>query len=172
MKIDTIETARLFLRGFTKNDAAFAFSIWNDPEMGQYLPDPTANNEEKKNELLKEYETLGEDEECCYLISEDKTTRERIGTCSFIVDESGVYDIAYCVHKSKWGHGYGTEVANGLADYAKMKGASKMTIWVTKGNAASAKIAKKLGGIVVKENTFIKRGTNDQYTDEMYEIML
>lgn len=172
MKIQEIETPRLLLRGFTKEDAWFAFGIWNDPEMGEYLPDPTDIDEEKKKELLKMYETLGDDEECCYLISEDKHTHERIGTCSFIIDENGVYDIAYCVHESKWGNGYATEMAKGLADYAKMQGASKMTIWVTKGNAASAQIAKKLGGIVVKENTFIKRGTNTQYTDEMYEIML
>ena len=39
MKIQNIETARLILRGFTKEDALWAYSIWNNPEMGQYLPD-------------------------------------------------------------------------------------------------------------------------------------
>lgn len=39
MKIENIETARLILRGFTKEDALWAYSIWNNPEMGQYLPD-------------------------------------------------------------------------------------------------------------------------------------
>ena len=39
MKIPNIETARLILRGFTKEDALWAYSIWNNPEMGQYLPD-------------------------------------------------------------------------------------------------------------------------------------
>ena len=39
MKINDIETPRLLLRGFTKEDALWAYSIWNNPEMGQYLPD-------------------------------------------------------------------------------------------------------------------------------------
>ena len=40
MKIKPIETERLLLRGFTKDDAPFALSIWNDPDMSEYLPDP------------------------------------------------------------------------------------------------------------------------------------
>lgn len=32
MKIQIIETPRLYLRGFEKNDAGFAISIWNDRE--------------------------------------------------------------------------------------------------------------------------------------------
>ena len=39
VKIKPIETPRLTLRGFTKEDAIWAYSIWNDPEMGEYLPD-------------------------------------------------------------------------------------------------------------------------------------
>ena len=33
MKIESIETERLYLRGFTREDARFAVGIWNDPEM-------------------------------------------------------------------------------------------------------------------------------------------
>lgn len=47
MKINDIETSRLSLRGFTKEDALWAYSIWNNPEMGQYLPD-----EEKEERWL------------------------------------------------------------------------------------------------------------------------
>ena len=49
MKINDIETPRLLLRGFTKEDALWAYSIWHDPEMGQYLPD------EAKEEIDDEY---------------------------------------------------------------------------------------------------------------------
>ena len=49
MKIPNIETSRLILRGFTKEDALWAYSIWNNPEMGQYLPD------EAKEEIDAEY---------------------------------------------------------------------------------------------------------------------
>lgn len=39
MRVETLETERLYLRGFQKEDAIFAISIWNDPEIGEYLPD-------------------------------------------------------------------------------------------------------------------------------------
>ena len=40
MKIETIETPRLALRGFTPEDAPFAISLWNDPVTGRGLSDP------------------------------------------------------------------------------------------------------------------------------------
>ena len=70
MKIEKIETPRLYLRGFTPADADFALSIWNDPEMGEYLLDGAM--ETVSDAYRREIEQLGEDEECCYLIAEDK----------------------------------------------------------------------------------------------------
>lgn len=61
MKINDIETPRLLLRGFTKEDALWAYSIWNDPEMGQYLPDEA--KEEIDEAYLKMLEGLGDDDE-------------------------------------------------------------------------------------------------------------
>ena len=48
MKIQTIETPRLYLRSFEKEDARFAISIWNDPEMGEYLLDEAMEYDRKK----------------------------------------------------------------------------------------------------------------------------
>ena len=124
MKINDIETSRLLLRGFTKEDALWAYSIWNNPEMGQYLPDEA--KEEIDDEYLKMLEGLGEDDECCYLIPVFKDSLERVGTCSFMISEDKkVYDIAYCVHKKFWCQGYATEIAQGMIDYARGKGAGK-----------------------------------------------
>ena len=39
MKINEIETSRLLLRNFTKEDALWEYHIWNDSEMGKYLVD-------------------------------------------------------------------------------------------------------------------------------------
>ena len=61
MKIENIETPRLILRGFTKEDALWAYNIWNNPEMGQYLPDEA--KEDIDYEYLKQLEVLGDDEE-------------------------------------------------------------------------------------------------------------
>jgi len=129
MLAEAIETKRLYLRGFQKEDAAFAIGIWNDPEMGEYLPDEAM--EEIDAAYLKEIEELAEDEECCYMIAELKDTHARVGTCSFIPGEDGrVYDIAYCVHRKYWRNGYATEMAKGMVDYAKARGADRVTVRV------------------------------------------
>ena len=171
MKINDIETPRLLLRGFTKEDALWAYSIWNNPEMGQYLPDEA--KEEIDDEYLKMLEGLGEDKECCYLTPVFKNSLERVGTCSFMIsDDKKVYDIAYCVHKNFWRQGYATEIAQGMIDYARSQGAEKVTIYVGQENAASNRVAQKCGGKIVSESTYKKKGTDIIMKDYKYEIVL
>lgn len=144
MKIETIETSRLLLRGFSKEDAMWAYRIWNDPQVGQYLPDEA--KEGIDYEYLKQLEVLGEGEK--------------------------VYDIAYCVHKKFWGNGYATEIAQGLIGYARRKGAEKVTIYVNQENIASNCVARKCGGKIVSESTYKKRGTDQIMKDYKYEVTL
>ncbi len=168
MKIKTIETPRLYLRSFAKEDARFAISIWNDPEMGQYLPDPALLTVDE--EYLKLVESLGDDDTCCYLIAESKATGERIGTCSFLPDADGkIYDIAYCVHKNFWRNGYATEMAEGMLCYAKKQGAKKATVRVNQQNEASNRIVRKLGFEVGGEKSYQKKGTDLTFIDFCYE---
>lgn len=169
MRVETIETKRLYLRGFQKEDAVFAISIWNDPKMGEYLPDEAMD--EIDEAYLKEIEDLSKDEVCCYMIAEFKDTHERVGTCSFIASEDGkVYDIAYCVHKKYWRNGYATEMAGGMVDYAKRHGAGKVTVRVNKDNIASNAIVKKMGFEVTGEKNYKKRGTELEFGDYLYEL--
>lgn len=171
MKIQTIETPRLYLRSFEKEDARFAISIWNDPEMGEYLPDEAM--EEIDEAYVREIEALSEDEDCCYLISELKDSHTRIGTCSFMVSDDGsTYDIAYCVHRDHWGNGYATEAAKGMIDHAVRQGAKKVTVRVNQDNIASNRVVRKLGFQVTGEYTYQKRGTEKEFTDYLYELQL
>lgn len=171
MKIKTIETPRLFLRGFEKEDARFAISIWNDPEMGEYLADEAM--EAVDAEYLNEIEVLGDDEVCCYLISELKETGERIGTCSFMPSEDGkIYDIAYCVHKNHWRKGFATEMIQGMIDHAKAQGAKKITVCVDKENVASNAVVRKFGFSVAEESAYKKRGTDKMCADYKYELII
>lgn len=171
MKIENIETSRLILRSFTKEDALWAYSIWNSPEMGQYLPDEA--KEGIDYEYLKQLEVLGEDEECCYLIPIFKDSHERVGTCSFMVSEGKkIYDIAYCVHKNFWCQGYATEIVQGMIEYARKQGAEKVTILVGQENVASNRVAQKCGGKIVSESTYKKKGTDIIMKDYKYEVLL
>ena len=169
MKIEPIETERLRLRGFTPADAAFALSIWNDPEMGEYLLDECM--ETVSDEYFREIQALGDDPECCYLIAEDKTTGERIGTCSFI-PTGDVYDIAYCVHKQYWRQGYATEMVGGMIGHAKSRGAKKITVFIFSENPGSNAIARKFGFRLAETLVKKKRGTDREIIDYKYELDL
>ena len=171
MKADSIITERLRLRGFTPEDACFAISIWNDPDMGEYLPDESMT--EIDPEYLKMVEGLGDDEECCYMIAEDKATLRRIGTCSFIPSPDGSeYDIAYCVHRDNWRKGYATEMVGGMIDYARSHGAACVTVRVNKENVASNRVAAKFGFRVTGETSYTKHGTDRVFTDYEYRLSL
>ncbi len=169
MRIQTIETERLYIRSFEKGDARFAIEIWNSPDMGEYLPDESMD--EITDEYLREIEALPKDEECYYLIAELKNSHQRIGTCSFMVSEDmQTYDIAYCVHKNYWKNGYATEMVRGMMRYAKQHGANKLTVRVNKENVASNKVMAKFGFKVVGESTYKKRGTDLEFSDYLYEL--
>lgn len=171
MKIADIDTKRLKLRNYVKNDLSFVMSIWNDPEMGKYLPDPVISDIDEK--YRRALETLEEDEECCYLIAESKDTGERIGTCSFIPSEDGlVYDMAYCVHMNYWRKGYATEILKAMMDYAKDHGAEKITVFVNKENKASKAVVRKFNFTIVGESSYKKRGTDLSFEDYKYELKL
>jgi len=169
MRVETIETERLNLRPFERTDARFAISIWNDKEMGEYLLDEAM--EEISDEYLRMIEDLADDEECYYMIAENKDTRERIGTCSFILSEDGsTMDIAYCVLKKLWRNGYATEMARGMVAYAKTHGVEKVTISIAKDNAGSIGVARKLGCALKGEKLCVKRGEEEAHTVCLYEL--
>lgn len=169
MKISEIITKRLRIRNYKKTDMAFAMSIWNDPEMGKYLPDPSFEHIDKN--YRQALETLEEDKACCYLIAESLETGKRIGTCSFIPSEDGFsYDLGYCVYINYWNQGYATEMVQGMINYAKAHGAKKITAPVNKKNIASNKVMNKLGFFVVGETCCKKYGTNKRIEEYLYEL--
>lgn len=171
MKIESIESSRLIIRSFLKEDAYLAYKIWNDPEMGEYLPDEAKVGVDSK--YIKELEELENDPDCVYLIPISKETKKRVGTCSFLLTDGGdKYDIAYCVHKSLWNKGYATEIAQALISYARKKGTSKVSIIINQENMASRRVAEKCDGKIVSEDTFTKKGSKEVKKNYKYEINL
>lgn len=171
MKIPAIRTKRLRLRNYEKTDKEFAMGIWNDSEMGKYLPDPSIENMDEI--YLKALDELDTDETCCYLIAENLENGKRIGTCSFVPSEDGeTYDLGCCVHARYQNRGYATEMEQGMIDYAREHGAKKITAPVNKENGASNAVMKKLGFSVVGETTCKKRGTDIVLQEYLYELEL
>ncbi len=59
-----------------------------------------------------------------------------------------------------------------MIEFARGQGAEKVTVYVSKGNIPSNRVAVKCGGKIVDEKTFKKRGTDIIMEDYLYEILL
>ncbi|KAF5075401.1 Acetyltransferase (GNAT) domain protein [anaerobic digester metagenome] len=164
-------TSRLRLRNYTSADLDFVMSMWNDPEMGKYMPDPAYDDiDESYRKALNE---LQDDEECRYLIAERSDTGERIGACSFLPSPDGrIYDLGYSVHSDHWNQGYATEMAQAMIDHAQANGAEKITAPVHQENIASNAVMKKLGFTVIGETSCKKYGTGRLLPEYLYELSL
>ena len=173
MRIETLETPRLLLRGFQPEDADFAIGMWNDAEIGRWLSDPRLEDIPDQAAYRKDIENLGEAIDCCHMVAVDKADGQRIGTCSFGPENNGrSYDIAYAVHPSQQCRGYGTEMVQALIDYARARGVGAVTIRIAQENAASTALARKGGAQVIASGSYTKGGTNEVIPDFLYELKL
>ncbi len=173
MKIETIETPRLSLRGFMPEDAPFAISLWNDAVTGRWLSDPRIEDIPDQDAYLKTIETLGDAMDCCYLVAVDRESGERIGTCSFKPENNGrSYDLAYAVDPARQRNGYGTEMVQALIDYARARQAGAVTVCIARENEASNALARKVGAQIIATGTFTKEGSGEVIPNYLYELKL
>ncbi|MCB0530864.1 MAG: GNAT family N-acetyltransferase [Lewinellaceae bacterium] len=64
-----------------------------------------------------------------------------VGTCALILNEDEEHEIGFRFLEKYWGQGYGTEVANGLVDYAMaLPGVTGLVAYVYSANIGSVKV--------------------------------
>lgn len=146
------------MRGYLKTDLEFVSGMWFDKENGKYLSDPEkAYIDEKYQKAIDE---MAESPLGYYFVAEQLETGERLGSCCAFPDEDCKnelrFDIGYCVHKSFWRQGYGTEIVTVLLDWIRAQGGVIVTAEAAKENTASVELLKKLGFEIVGESAFRK----------------
>lgn len=158
---------RICLRNCMESDLPFFMDMWFDEENGKYLSDPT---KEYVDEIFqKALDTLGESQYGYYLAIEHTDTRERIGSACVFPDEARkVYDIGYCIAKSKWNQGYGSETIGLLLEWLRANGAEKVTAEAAIDNIPSNMLLRKFGFEVEKEASFKKYNMPVQFDSYIY----
>lgn len=172
MKLDRAITGdKLILRDYEKADLDFCTGMWFDPENGKYLSDPTAEHVDEVYQ--KALDAMEGNQDGCYLIAERKDTGETVGTCCAFPDGEGkTWDIGYCVRKSCWRQGYGTEIVKLLTGWLRERGAESMTAEAAVENAGSCKLLENSGFAVQRESTFKKYGTEQRFKSYVYQKKL
>ncbi|MDE6579336.1 MAG: GNAT family N-acetyltransferase [Ruminiclostridium sp.] len=147
---------RIAIRSYQKSDLDFVSGMWFDKENGRYLSAPEKEYIDEK--FQRAVDGLEDSSFGYYFVAELLDTGELIGSCSTFPDsdDKSVFDIGYCVVKSHWREGFGSEIVSVLLDWIKSEGGTTVTAEVAKENKASCGLLKKLGFEVVKETSFKK----------------
>lgn len=168
MKIEqNIHGKRICLRNYAESDLTFLTDMWFDEENGKYTSDPT--REYVDQVFQQALDTLGESKYGYYLVIELADTSKPIGSvCMFPDEEKKMYDIGYCIHKSKWNQGYGSEAIALVLEWLKSNGAEKITAEVAIDNIPSNRLLRKYGFEVIKEAEFKKYNMDLSFDSYIY----
>lgn len=146
-----LETERLIIRDNILEDLEAHHMLMSNPEVMSYIQDiQTHSYEASKANLMFSIEASKKVPRIFYFFAMiHKETKEHIGSVGMTILEkgdSGNAELGYFIHKKYWGHGYTSEAAKAVIDYAFDElGIYKITTGCVYENHRSEKIMKKLG---------------------------
>jgi RimJ/RimL family protein N-acetyltransferase len=141
-----VTTERLRLRHPRREDARPLALIFADPEVMTYLGGPR-----DYDEIVAEIEAeVGAEPKPLDLWPLELVAERRvIGFCGLVpkdVDGVQEHEVVYILARDAWGHGYATEAAAGLIDYAfTVHGFNHVISMIHADNAASVRVAERNG---------------------------
>ena len=114
-----IQTERLLLRPFRKNDLDLIRRLYGSEEVLKYTPFDTMSADETENHLESIIREWGQPPRCNYEMAVLlKETGERIGRAHIEIDrDTDTGMIGWLFMPEHWGHGYATEITRVLIDH-------------------------------------------------------
>ena len=157
----SLETERLLLRAPVPDDADALAPMYADPLVMRYVGDgrplTRAETERSVRRMIQRWEADGFGL-FTVLRREDSAVIGRVGLLVWNADtwepttraESSdgrtEVEVGYTLGRDYWGHGYATEAAGAVRDYALRElGADRLIALIIHGNTASENVARKLG---------------------------
>jgi len=152
------ETSRLILRKFNESDVDPLLGFLGDPEVMRFsIRGPETREDIQTRYLpgcLKRYSRDGLGQWAVVLKSGGICVGE-CGICVQEVDGEREFEISYRMRRDCWGIGLATEAARACRDYGfKQAGLHRLISIVESGNAASIRVAEKMGMKLEKRASF------------------
>ena len=144
-----IETARLILRPFVREDAGAMYRNWaSDPEVTKYLTWPTYKSVDTAHEILDLWVPQYQDNTFYQWAIELKEIGEVIGSISVVNFDERVdmAEIGFCIGRSWWGQGMMTEAFRAVIDFLFGEvGVQRIEAGHDPNNPASGAVQRKCG---------------------------
>jgi RimJ/RimL family protein N-acetyltransferase len=154
-----LETDRLVLRPLSPDDLDSLAPYMADPEVMRYMGDRTMTREETAARIERFRQVFDLDGIGQFAI-ERKEDGVVLGRCGILVWETDPWtplaraeatkptesEIGYLLGRPHWAHGYATEAATAVRDYAQSElGEERIIALIHEGNDRSKRVAEKLG---------------------------
>lgn len=157
---------RIVLRNYKSSDLKFITDMWFDKQNGKYMSDPT--REYVTDAYQRILEDLENSDDGYYLVAELANECTPIASAGIFPTGEDIYDIGYCVHKSQWRKGFGSEIVALLLDWLKQHGASKVMAEVAIDNLPSNLLLQKFGFSVERKSAFRKYNMDVRFDSYIY----
>jgi len=139
------QTARLLARPLRPDDIAAFHEMQGNPNVMRYTTKHAHSLAENSAELLRLIDKYAEPGNTFWVWAvERKNDGAFVGTCALIVNEDAEHEIGFRFLEKYWGQGYGTEVVNGLVDYAmSLPEVQGLVAYVFSANTGSVKVLER-----------------------------
>lgn len=142
-----IETERLLIRRFEVSDENGFIALIRDKMSSQYSDyDEQYPTDEAEIARVFEYFMCSNE---FYAIVE-KSAKRLIGYVTLNSVDSETRNLGYCLLSNAQGHGFATEAASAMVDYAKKQGSKRLVAGAALENAPSINVLKRLNFNEVK----------------------
>lgn len=172
MKVEIIETSRLFLRRFKKRDAKPMFKNWcGDPEVTKYMLWQTNTHVKQTKGFIKNVIKNYKFNPYHWLII-NKSTKQPIGSIgvSKIYYQEKKCEAGYCLSKKYWNKGIMSEAFSVVIDFLFTEGFNEITAYHDINNPNSGKVMNKCGMQFVNASSVFNKKNNEYITVHNYSI--
>lgn len=116
-----LETERLVLREFRREDEAAVHSYSSDPEVVRFLPWGPSREADTRDFVLRMLEAQASDPRSGYVLAVTlRDTGRLVGGCDISLSQDNPREgsLGYCYHRDVWGQGYATEASIAMLHFA------------------------------------------------------
>lgn len=161
-----IETERLILRPHGIADFEPVRQLWSDPQVVRFISGTPSTTEESWARLLR-YIGHWTAFDVGYFVILDKADGRYLGECGFMEFQreitpslAGSAEVGWVLNPAVWGKGVATEAMAAVIDwYRGRPDAQPLSCIIAPDNAASIKVAERLGFALEAETLYRERPT-------------